>query len=39
MSAARAFLHPAMQRPNVQVETGAHVLRLLFEGKRATGVV
>ena len=39
MSAARAFLRPAMKRPNLRVETGAHVLRILFEGKRATGVV
>jgi len=39
MSAARAFLRPAMKRPNLKVETGAHVLRLTFEGPRATGVV
>jgi choline dehydrogenase len=39
MSAARAFLRPAMKRSNLRVETGAHVVRILFEGKRATGVV
>jgi choline dehydrogenase len=38
MSAARAFLQPAMQRPNVEIETHAHVLRILFDGKRAIGV-
>ncbi|MBC6439116.1 MAG: GMC family oxidoreductase N-terminal domain-containing protein [Rhodospirillales bacterium] len=39
MSAARAFLRPAMKRSNLRVETEAHVLRLTFEGKRATGLV
>ncbi|WP_187972207.1 GMC family oxidoreductase [Aquibium microcysteis] len=38
MSAARAFLRPAMKRGNVRVETGAHVTRVLFEGRRAVGV-
>jgi choline dehydrogenase len=38
MSAARAFLRPAMKRPNVTVITQAMVTRVLFEGKRATGV-
>ncbi|MBE7185859.1 MAG: GMC family oxidoreductase N-terminal domain-containing protein [Methylobacterium mesophilicum] len=38
MSAARAFLWPAMKRPNLLVETGALATRILFEGKRATGV-
>jgi choline dehydrogenase len=37
-SAARAFLHPAMRRPNVRVETGAMVTRVLMDGRRATGV-
>jgi choline dehydrogenase-like flavoprotein len=37
-SAAKAFLHPAMKRPNLTVRTGAHVLRILFEGTRAVGV-
>jgi len=38
MSAARAFLRPAMKRKNVRVETGALATRILFEGKRAVGV-
>lgn len=37
-SAARAYLHPAMKRPNLRVERQAHVTRVLFDGKRATGV-
>lgn len=37
-SAAVAYLHPAMARPNLKVVTGALVTRILFEGKRATGV-
>lgn len=38
VSAARAFLKPAMRRPNLSVVTGAHATRLLLEGKRAVGV-
>jgi choline dehydrogenase len=38
LSAARAYLHPVMQRPNLTVETRAHVTRVLFEGTRAVGV-
>ena len=38
VSAATAFLHPAMKRGNVTVRTGAHATELLFEGKRAVGV-
>jgi choline dehydrogenase len=38
MSAARAFLRPAMKRSNVRVETNALATRILFEGKRAVGV-
>ncbi|MGB8816606.1 MAG: GMC family oxidoreductase N-terminal domain-containing protein, partial [Rhizobiaceae bacterium] len=38
MSASRAFLRPAMKRSNVTVLTGAHVTRILFDGKRAIGV-
>jgi choline dehydrogenase len=38
MSAARAFLRPAMKRKNVRVETNALATRLLFEGNRAVGV-
>ena len=38
MSAARAFLRPAMKRSNVRVEINALATRILFEGKRAVGV-
>lgn len=38
MSAARAFLRPAMKRDNVRVVTDSHVGRILFEGTRAVGV-
>jgi choline dehydrogenase len=38
LSAARAFLRPAMKRPNLRVITGAHVTGLTFDGTRATGV-
>ncbi|GAA6200052.1 choline dehydrogenase [Aquicoccus sp. SU-CL01552] len=37
-SAAAAYLHPVMDRPNLTVITRAHATRLLFDGKRATGV-
>lgn len=37
-SAAVAYLHPAMGRANLQVETNALASRVLFEGKRAVGV-
>jgi len=37
-SAARAFLRPALKRPNVALRTGAQVTRVLFEGRRAVGV-
>ena len=37
-SAAVAFLHPAMGRPNLQVETRAMTTRILFEGKKAVGI-
>lgn len=37
-SAARAFLEPAQNRPNLSVVTGVHVDRVIFEGKRAVGV-
>ena len=39
MSTARAFLKPAMGRPNLTVRTGAHATRILLEEKRAVGVV
>jgi choline dehydrogenase-like flavoprotein len=38
LSAATAFLRPALRRPNLTVATGAHVERIIFEGKRAVGV-
>ena len=38
MSAARAFLRPAMKRANVRVETNALATRILFEGQRAVGI-
>jgi choline dehydrogenase len=38
LSAARAYLHPVMGRPNLEVKTGAFVTRVLFGGTRATGV-
>ena len=37
-SAARAFLAPALSRPNLSLITGAQVQRVLFEGHRAKGV-
>ena len=38
LSAARAYLHPVMSRPNLTVETRAFTTKILFEGKRAVGV-
>ena len=38
LSAARAYLHPVMDRPNLDVLTRAHVNRIVFEGNRAVGV-
>jgi choline dehydrogenase len=38
VSAAVAYLHPAMKRPNLQVLTRAHASRILFEGRKAVGV-
>ena len=35
---AKAFLKPAMRRPNLRVVTGAMVDRVLLEGQRAVGV-
>ncbi len=37
-SAAAAYLHPAAERPNLEVATRCHVLKVLFEGTRAVGV-
>src|SRR5215204_4576491 len=38
LSAARAYLHPVMGRPNLDVRTRAFVSRIVFEGGRAVGV-
>ena len=38
VSAARAYLHPAMHRPNLEVRCRTFVDRVVFEGTRATGV-
>ncbi len=38
-SAAVAFLRPAAKRPNLRILTRAHAERILFAGRRATGVV
>ena len=38
LSAARAYLHPVMDRKNLTVKTHAFVNKVLFEGKRAVGV-
>ena len=38
LSAARAYLHPVMDRPNLEVRCGVLVDRIVFEGTRAVGV-
>lgn len=38
LSAARAYLHPVINRPNLEVKTRALARRILFQGSRATGV-
>ena len=37
-SAAVGYLRPARRRANLEVRTGAHATRILFEGTRAAGV-
>jgi choline dehydrogenase len=37
-SAAKAYLTPVLDRKNLTVESNAHVSRILFDGKRVTGV-
>jgi choline dehydrogenase len=37
-SAAKGFLHPVSKRPNLTVITHAQTRRVLFDGKRASGV-
>jgi choline dehydrogenase len=38
LSAARAYLHPVMDRPNLTVRTKTLVEKVVFEGTRAVGV-
>jgi choline dehydrogenase len=38
LSAARAYLHPVMDRPNLEVRTRTFVERVVFDGTRAVGV-
>lgn len=38
MSSARAFLRPALRRPNLKLVTNALATKIRFEGKRATGI-
>ncbi len=38
LSAARAYLHPVMKRPNLEVRTRTFVSRIVFNGRRAVGV-
>jgi len=37
-STAQAYLKPALARPNLDLQTGVLVTRILFEGRRAVGV-
>lgn len=37
-SAAAAFIHPNLDRPNLEVRTGAHITRVRVERRRAVGV-
>ena len=37
-SAARGYLHPALKRPNLRLIRDALVTRVIFDGRRATGV-
>ncbi len=38
-NSARAFLHPVLDRPNLRVVNDCETLRILFEGRRATGLL
>jgi choline dehydrogenase len=38
LSAARAYLHPVMDRPNLEVLTRAFVTKIVFDGTRARSV-
>jgi len=37
-SAARGFLKPALRRPNLRLETHANIDKLVFDGRRASGI-
>lgn len=37
-NARKAFIDPVRSRPNLRIETGAHVKKLILEGKRVTGL-
>ena len=37
-SAATGYLRPAYQRPNLRIEVNAHATKVLFSGKKATGI-
>ena len=38
LSAARAYLHPVLKRPNLRLVTRALTTRIIFDGNRAVGV-
>ena len=38
VSANTAFIEPIKTRPNLDIKTGVQVVKILFDGKRATGV-
>ena len=38
-SAARGFLKPVLNRPNLKLETGAHIERVIVANGRATGII
>ncbi|GAA1229061.1 GMC family oxidoreductase N-terminal domain-containing protein [Prauserella halophila] len=37
-SSSVSYLHPVMNRPNLQIRTGAWARKIIFDGTRATGV-
>jgi len=37
-SAARAYVHPHLQRPNLKIVAGARARRIVLENRRATGI-
>ena len=38
VSSARAFLRPALKRPNIELRTKSHATKIVFDGKRAVGI-